>query len=130
MRIVAVIVMLTAGCTGSTNYWNPYTPIQAQTKLDKDAAVQKAVIAITDAGKEVESSDAGVVLTKWFSGDGFGGDQNRFRIRVVVQQASYGIEALCQSKAGSSGAWNDNCDGSKRPQFVLDTMNRIDAALK
>lgn len=131
MKRLMMIAALT-GCTGSTNYWNPYTPIRAQTTADRNTAVQKAVIAITDAGREIESSDAttGIVISKWWSGDGFGGENNRFRIRVTFDaQSGYEIVALCQGKI-ASGWEESNCERDKRPQFVLDTIKRVDAALR
>lgn len=118
-----------AACTGSTNYWNAYRPVSGTTSNAN--AVQAAVVAITDAGKEVESSDNGIVLSKWFSGDGFGGDQNRFRVRVTVNANAYEVAALCQAKKpGSGGAWSEECDATKRPQFVLDVVARIEAGLR
>jgi hypothetical protein len=118
MRLVALLILVS--CTSSPNYWNPYTPIRAQTKLDRDAAVQRAVIAITDAGREVESSTDGIVLSKWFAGDGFG-DGQRFRVRVVLTGSDYEIAALCQPEC---------LETQKRPQFVLETMKKIDAGLR
>lgn len=129
MKRLVLIAALTA-CAGSPNYWNAYTPVRAQTKLDRDSATQRAVIAITDAGREVESNDAGVILTKWFSGDGFGGGENRFRVRVIVSTGSYEVGALCQIKSPTTSAWGEGCDETKRPQFVLDTIAKIDAALR
>ncbi|HVJ27912.1 MAG TPA: hypothetical protein VM493_10240 [Vicinamibacterales bacterium] len=128
-RILLIAATMTA-CTGSPNYWRTYTPIEGQTQLDERAATQRAVIAVTDTGREIESSDAGVVLTKWFTGSGFGSDQQRFRIRVTIQPGAYEISALCQGKDSMTGAWNECEEQSKRPQFVLDTMSRIDGALK
>lgn len=129
--IVAAALALTA-CTGSTNYWNAYTPVRAKTTQPKNAAVQRAVVAITDAGREIESSDAatGIVISKWWSGDGFGGESNRFRIRVTFDDTgAYEIVALCQGKV-SSGWEESNCEPNKRPQFVLDTVAKVDASLK
>ena len=129
MRGILILTML-AGCTGSPNYWRAYTPMHGTTSAERASAVQKVTIAVTDAGKEIESSDAttGIVLTKWFSGDGFGQDQSRFRIRVVFDEAKgYDVVALCQSKDG--GDWKDGC-GDKRPQFVLDAMAKVDGALR
>ena len=115
-------------------YRQPETPVHATTTRTRPSAVQRAVIAITDAGKEVESSDAttGIVMSKWFSPDGFGGDDNRFRIRVVFDESNgYEIEALCQLKDSMSKTWGeDGCDAKLRPQFVLDLVARIDRELR
>ena len=127
-----ILMAALAGCAGSTNYWNPYTPVRATTTQPKAAAVQKAVVAMTDAGREIESSDGatGIVLSKWWSGDGFGGDQNRFRVRVSVDDAGgYEIAALCQTNNASNAGWSDDCDKTKRPQFVLDIVTKVDAAM-
>lgn len=133
MRAILMAAAIT-GCTGSPNYWVPYTPIQASSAQPKNTAVQKAVIAVTDAGREIETSDAttGIVLTKWFSGDGFGGGETRFRIRVTFDEAAkYEIVSLCQRKSAATSAWSDGCDDeTKRPRFVVDTMTRVDAALR
>lgn len=129
-RLILAAALATA-CTGSKNYWNPYTPIKAQTSLSKEAAIQKAVIAITDAGKEIESSDAstGIVISKWFGSPDFGANDTRFRVRVTYADSAYEIVALCQSKA--TGDWKDEgCEPAKRPQFVLDVVAKVDTALK
>ncbi len=132
MGIVLVAACL-AACAGSQNYHRAYEPTEGTTKHERAKAVQKVVIAITDAGREVEESDAttGIVLSKWFSGDGFGQDQSRYRIRVVLDEASgYEIAALCQGKSSTSSAWNECEADDLRPQFVLDTMARVDEALR
>jgi len=137
MKRVLILMALTA-CTSSPNYARPYTPIQATHKHSRPSAVQKAVIALTDAGREIESSDAatGIVLSKWFEGDGALAGNYRYRIRVVLDETSgYAIEALCQAKnpeAFSGGGWIDcpKIDGQDlRPQFVLDLITRVNAAL-
>lgn len=127
------LLLLTAlaGCTGSPNYWNPYTPVRAKTELTRETAIQKAVIAITDAGREIESSDAntGIVISRWFGSKDFAADDTRFRVRVTYADAAYEIVALCQSKV--SGDWKDEgCEPAKRPQYVLDVVMKVDAALK
>ena len=122
------------GCTGSPNYWNAYTPMHAQmANTSRPAAVQRAVIALTDAGREIESSDVstGIVLSRWWSGDGFGHDDTRFRVRVIFDESTgYTVEALCQRKGMTSGDFTDQCDDAKRPQFVLDVMAKVDTALR
>ncbi len=132
MRTILLAAVLTA-CTGSANYWTAYHPVSGHTTQDKAGAVQHAVIAITDAGREVESSDGatGIVLSKWFSGDGFSGDDTRFRVRVVVgDDGRYDIAALCQRKSVVTSAWGDDCDADKRPRFVVETVGKVEAALR
>lgn len=116
MRTLLILATATA-CTGSSNYWVTYQPRHAA----KTTTAQKAKIAITDAGREVESSDEGVVLTKWFRGDGFPNDV-QFQVRIVIAPDGYDIAALCKRDSG------DDC-GGKRPRFVLDTIAKIEAGL-
>lgn len=136
IMVVAVVAVLVAACTGSTNYWIPYTAARGSTQLDRGPAVQAAVVAITDAGREVESSDAasGTVMSKWFSGDGFGQDLTRFRIRVTFSDGgAYEIVALCQGKDTgplSSGGWKDCEEKDKRPRFVADVLTKVEANLR
>jgi hypothetical protein len=131
MKKILIALTLTA-CAGSANYWKPYQPAHGTTTATRADAVQKATIAITDAGEEVETSDAatGIVLSKWFSGDGMMSRDTRFRIRVVIGEAGYDVAALCQRKANTptSNGWGDDC-GDKRPAFVLDAMTRVQKAL-
>jgi len=139
MRNLILMTAILTACTGSPNYHRPYTPIHATHRHSRPAAVQRAVIAITDAGREIESSDAttGIVLSKWFSGDGALAGDNRHRIRVLFDETNgYTIEALCQSKNADmigGGGWEDcpKNDGQEiRPQFVLDTVGSVNAALR
>jgi hypothetical protein len=134
MKLAAIFFSLVCvGCTGSPNYWNPYSPVNAQTKAStRGDAVQRAVIALTDAGREIESSDVetGIVLSKWYSSDGAFTSDTRFRVRVVfAESGAYQIDALCQSKA-SGGDWKDECTEGKRPQHVIDTIAKVDLALR
>lgn len=132
MTMVVGAALVAAACTGSKNYWHPYSPATGQTTKTNAQAVQQAVVALTDAGRDVESSDAetGIVLSKWFSGDGFGGGNNRFRIRVTIADGAYTVMAMCQAKDPMSGGWEDTCDAGKRPQFVLDAVAKVEAGLE
>lgn len=131
-----ILMAALAGCTGSANYWVHYQPTRGTTSQPKATVVQRAIVAITDVGREVETSDAasGIVISKWFSGDGFGQDTNRFRVRVTVQDdGAYEVVASCQAKDTgpmSDGGWKDNCEPTKRPAFVADVMRKIDTAMK
>lgn len=138
-RVVRTILITAAlaGCTGSPNYWVTYSAARGEVKAPRAAVIQSAVVAVTDAGREVESSDtaSGIVLTKWFSGDGFGSDQNRFRIRVTVAESgAYEVVALCQGKDTSMtnhGAWIDCTEvPNSRPRFVVDLVARVDENLR
>lgn len=131
MRNVLIATLL-AGCAGSANYWVDYAPMRGTTTQSKEAATQRAVVAITDAGREIESSDAatGIVLSRWFSGDGFGGDQTRFRVRVTFADGSYEVAVLCQRQNAATPGWNDDCDPNKRPRFAVETAAKVEAALR
>jgi len=125
--------LILGACMGSSNYWMPYQPARGSSPQPRPTQVQRAVIAISDAGRELESTDSatGVVLTKWFSSDGFGGDQTRFRVRVIIdEQGGYDVAALCQTKNAATPGWSDECDRTKRPRFVLKLITQLDAALK
>ena len=131
MRALAFIAMI--GCTGGANYWIDYRPLSGSSTKPRSDVVQKSVIAITDAGREIESSDAtsGIVLSRWFGGDGFAPDDTRFRIRVSVSDTgSYDIASLCQRKSAMTSAWEDGCDPAKRPRFVVETIAKIEQALR
>jgi hypothetical protein len=130
MRAILISAALMAACTSSPNYHRAYTPRTVATQLDKDAATQRAVIAITDAGREVESTDAGVVLSKWFSGEGFMSNLTQYRLRVIVAAGSYQIAALCQAHMNEGDPWKQCEDDTKRPQFILDALTKLEAALK
>lgn len=115
----AILIVVLAGCTGSANYWVAYRPIHGA----KTTTVQKAVIAVGDAGREVESNEAGVVTTKGFRADAFPRD-SEFRIRIVVSESGgYDISAMCKRDG------DGDCGDDKRPRFVLDTMAKIEAGL-
>jgi hypothetical protein len=133
MRRLLLVLVMIAGCTGSSNYWITYSPPHGSTSLQKGPAVQAAVVAITDVGKEVESSDAasGLVLSKWFSSDGFGGAGSRFRVRVAIgETGSYDIVALCQSKDPMTSAWRDCEEQGKRPRFVAEVLTAVEMSLR
>src|SRR4051812_10478222 len=123
----ATILIALAACTGSPNYWRTYTPASGHTSQSKASLVQKATIAIVDAGHETESSDAvtGLVVSKWFHLDGFAADQSQFRVRVSVDDSGgYQVVAQCQRKtteAFTAAAWED-CSTNDRPQIVIDLV--------
>lgn len=128
----ALIAVALAACTGSSNYWVTYQPRKGTITQPKADAVQHAVSVLTDAGKDIESSDAtsGVVLSKWFTGDGIGSDSQRFRVRVTINDSgSYEVVALCQGKSPYTSAWNECEEQAKRPRFVVETVSKIEAAL-
>ena len=130
--LIALLFAAAAACTSSPNYHVNYAPQSGTTTASKPDSVQRAVIAITDAGREVESSDAstGIVLTKWFRGDGVAADQNRYRIRVVLSDTTYQVAALCQVKGAFSGAWEDCSGQDKMPRFVVELVDKIAGSLK
>jgi uncharacterized lipoprotein len=126
-----------AACTSSPNYWRAYTPASGTSSSPKATLIQKATLAVVDAGYETEISDAntGLVVTKWFQGTGMTSEDNRFRLRVTVDDAGrYEVTAQCQEKATgpmSGGGWNDHCSSEdKRPQFVLDAVARVERGMK
>lgn len=135
LGVLMALVLVVAACTGSSNYWVTYAPLNGKSAVPKAALVQKAVIAITDAGKEIESSDgtSGIVLSKWFQGDGMMSDDNRFRVRVTVDDTgAYTVAGLCQAKKAGSSSWEDTClegNENKRPRFVVELVAKIEASL-
>jgi hypothetical protein len=134
MKKLLMAVAVLSACTGSSNYWRTYTPARGASTQPKTTVVQKATLAIVDAGYETETSDGntGLVISKWFQNTGFMSEQNRFRIRVTVDETGhYEVTAQCQQKASglSGGGWGDDCTDGKRPQFVLDAVAKVDAAI-
>ncbi len=134
MKRIVLALGLAAGCVNSPNYYVAYAPVTGTTTKTRPAAVQRAVIALTDAGREVESSDAttGIVLSKWFTSDAalVGGDV-RFRVRIVFDESNgFEVEALCSRKDGS--AWTEDCADSddKRPRFVVDLVAKVAKKLR
>ncbi len=135
-----MILALVSGCTGTANYWVPYAPMRGTTTRTRPAVIQRATIAITDAGYSVESSDAtaGILLSKWFHGDGFMQGENRYRLRIILDEANgYEIEAMCQTTAGSTGPFDDHKDftncgdtAGEMPRFVVDAVAKVDVALR
>ena len=122
MRKVAVLVVL-ASCFSAANKWAPYRPRTGTAGPD---AIKRAMIAMTDAGEEIETHEEGLVVSKWFSGSD---PDEHFRIRVTVDEAArYEVAALCQYKDPAHGGWVD-C-GQKMPRFILDTMAKVEAALR
>lgn len=134
-KLIGGLVFL-IGCVNSPNYWTTYTPRNGTSSKTKPAAIQQAVIAITDAGQEIESSDAttGIVISKWFSGDGIASNETRFRLRVTIaEDLSFQVDALCQRRETlNESKWEacDDADGAKRPRFVIDDVAKIEAAMK
>lgn len=132
-----LMTTLLAACTSSPSYWIAFTP-HAGHASSKEAAMQKATIAITDAGREIESSDPamGIILTKWFSGTGMVDDQNRFRIRVLVQtDGSYEISGMCQRMTIDTKHWEQPPDGhcgneGKFPRFVVELTDKLDVSMR
>jgi hypothetical protein len=125
MRTLLLMVALVS-CDPKNRY-AAYQPVRGTTALDRDTATQRAVIAITDAGQEIETSAAGVVLSKWFEG-GTGSGGQRFRVRVTVASTGYEVVAMCQMTDAFSGSWGD-CPGDGRPQFVVDLVGAVGKAL-
>lgn len=131
----ALMLALLVACAPGPSYHRPYAPISATTPHPRAVAAQKAVIAITDAGYEIESSDGGIVLSKWFVDAGYSDVANlRFRVRVVFDEGNgYEIVSQCQVNTGRD-AWAE-CgkpappEQDVRPQSVLDAMGRVNAAL-
>lgn len=132
MRTLTIPALLLTACTSSPNYHVNYAPQSGTMTASKGDGVQRAVIAITDAGKEVESSDggSGIVLSKWFQSDGFGADDVRYRIRVVLGDASYQVAAMCQRKSAMTSSWSEDCTSDDtRPRYVVDLVNQIAVSL-
>lgn len=136
LRVALVLgcVVALAASAGSGNYYVEYRPLSATTTKTKADVVQKAVIAFADAGMEVETSDsnAGIAVTKWWSGTGIASEQARFRIRVSSSDAgTYEIVSVCQRKSALTSEWVEECtDNSKRPRHLVETMANIEAALR
>ena len=129
-----VIVVALAGCARPSNQLVAYTPVSGATAKSKTTAIQQAVVAITDAGQEIASSDGatGIALSKWFVPQGPGGSDMRYRVRVTVSdENAYLIEALCQKQRMTWGEWT-GCEGdeAQRPRFVVDLLAQIDAKLR
>lgn len=124
--------MVAAACASSQYSWVPYAPASGSTSSTNAQVVQKAAVAITDAGEGVETSDAdaGLVLSKWITRDGMGSGENRFRVRVTVTDGAYEVVAQCQRLTAMTRQWEDGGCGDKRPRYVVDLVERIDAALK
>ena len=80
----------------------------------------------SDAGFTVETSTAGVVISKWEPGRGFTGD--RYRLRVTAKSGGrFTVAVMCQSKAGGN-EWFD-CD-DLRPQWALDVQAKVTAQIE
>lgn len=132
MRNITITALLLTACTSSPNYHVEYAPRSGTMTASKADGVQRAVIAITDAGREVESSDAssGIVLSKWFQSDsGLMGDV-RYRVRVVLGDSNYQVAALCQRKAASTSSWEGCDDTGKMPRFVVELVDRVATGLQ
>ena len=128
-----VLIAVLAGCDPK-QMWQPYSPIEAQTRLDQETLTRRAVIAITDAGLSLESSTNGIVLSDWTANDQLGKaiqgtDGERFRIRVVIEKGSYELVAQCQRRMDAT-AWDDCTEDERRPQWVLDVLARVEKALQ
>lgn len=130
MRYTIAAMLIGAGCTGSPNYHRTYAPATSHASSSSTAEdiTSAAVEAITDAGFTVETSTAGVVISKWEPGRGFTGDQSRYRLRVTAKSGGrFTVSVLCQSKAGGD-EWSD-CD-ELRPQWALDVQAKVTAQIE
>jgi hypothetical protein len=129
-----VLGVVSAACTSPQNLWAPYQPVVGSAGRGRSEIVQRAVVAITEAGGEIETSDgaAGVVVSKWFEASGITTDNDRFRIRVTVaDDGSYELVALCEEKVPRSQPWT-RCTHhpGQLPRFVLDALACLDVALR
>ena len=133
MRTLALAMLLAIGCTGSSNYWIAYKPVAGDSTQPKATIVQRAIVALTDAGRDVETSDVttGIVLSKWFAPDGMFSDEQRHRIRVTIDDAGhYEVVALCNRKKINGSGWEECGNPDTRPRFVVETVEKISASLR
>jgi hypothetical protein len=134
MKKLLMAVAVLSACTGSSNYWRTYTPARGASTQPKTTVVQKATLAIVDAGYETETSDGntGLVISKWFQNTGFMSEQNRFRDPCDRRRdgplRSHG--AVSAEGERPQRWWlGRRLHGRKRPQFVLDAVAKVDAAI-
>lgn len=124
MKIACTLSAALIACTASPNYWRAYTPISGSAHATRDELTTAAVEALTDFGETVETSAAGVVVTKWRSGQGFSDDVS-FRFRVSIDEdGSYRIASLCRR-----GSVDCTDSDDRRPQWVLDEIAALDARI-
>jgi len=127
-----LVVVLVGACVSSANVWVPYHPVIGASTQPKASVVQRAIVALTDAGRDVETSDAaaGIVLSKWFMAEGPFHDDYRYRVRITVDDGGrYEVVALCEFKIDSP-TWKSCTDRTDRPQFVVDTVVKTEASLR
>ena len=125
-----VCALLVASCVSSSNYWIAYRP--ARGNVDGDGAHRRAVLALTDMGKSIETNDAasGIVVTAWEDGrNSFG--KMRVRFRVSVDGSAYDVAAPCEQFVDGPGndAWQP-CDEATRPRWVVEDVERIAGAIR
>lgn len=126
----AVLVVSLAGCVNSPNYSIAYSPRTGKTAAP--AAFRTALLAVTDAGLTIETQDAtaGMILTTWEAGHGFGGDDSRYRYRIVVDGDTYNVAALCQfmppgGPLEGKQNWSDCLEPDKRPRYVVEMVAKL-----
>ena len=124
--LTIAMVLIASGCTSSPNYHRAYTPATGHASGNRDDVIQRATVALTDAGLTIASSSGGIVLTDWEQGRGMG-DDARYRFRVSVQtDGAFTVDSLCQNKGALDESWSD-CDAT-RPQWALDVVAKVEAS--
>ncbi|MEZ4368997.1 MAG: hypothetical protein R2939_22360 [Kofleriaceae bacterium] len=126
------IMLIVAGCTGSANYFIPYAPKSGPAD---EGDHRRAVLALTDLGKTIETNDpaSGIVVTAWEPGRGFGQEKtSRYRFRVSIDAGRYDVAALCQTFTDTLGDddWQNCEDVTKLPRWAVETTEKVATALE